>query len=94
MPDRPESADRRRPDSLRRRIGRAQLGILRLDTIQLEHEPIVFGVRHLRVVEGMIAIVVPLQEFAQLRSARRRASHSVRLTPGAHEAPAQEYKAA
>ena len=73
---RPEGGDRRGPHALRRRIRREQLRMLGLERAQLHHEPVVFGVRNLRIVERVIAVVVALQQLAQLRGARapRRAS--------------------
>ena len=45
-------------DSLCRRIGADQLGVLLFNRLQLPHQSIVFGVRYLRVVEHVISIVV------------------------------------
>ena len=41
--------------------------MLGLDGAQLHHQPVVLGVRHLRIVERVIAIVVPVEKLAQLR---------------------------
>jgi hypothetical protein len=35
-----------------------------LDVPQLEHEPIVFGIRHLRIIECVIMIIIALQKLA------------------------------
>ena len=72
MPHGAERGDRRGADALRRRVGREQFRMRALDAAQLEHEPVVFGVRHFRIVERVIAIVVSIQELAQLAAARRR----------------------
>ena len=44
-------------------------GYSRFDGAQLQHQPIVFGVRHLRIVERVIAVVVTIQQLAQFRRA-------------------------
>jgi hypothetical protein len=52
--------------ALRRRIGRAQLGVLGFDRLQLLEQLVVFGVRNLRRVEYVVAMCVVVQQPAQL----------------------------
>ena len=55
-----ELVGRRRADALRRRVGRHPLWMCRLQLAQLLHEPVVLGVRHLRLIEDVVAVVVLL----------------------------------
>ena len=48
---RAESGNGGRSNSLRRRIRRQQLRMLGLEGAQFEHEPVVLGVRNLRIIE-------------------------------------------
>ncbi len=65
---------------LRGRVGRDQLGMSRLELLQLVHHAIEFRVADLRIVEHVIAILVMPDLFAQsfdLRfNAFGRSSHS------------------
>jgi hypothetical protein len=55
--------------ALRRRVGADQLRALGLEGGELGHQPIVLGVRNLRVVEHVVAIVVVGDRRAQRRDA-------------------------
>ena len=48
------------------RVGRAQLGVLRLEVAQLVQQRVVVGVRDLGVVEDVVAVVVVLERPPQL----------------------------
>ena len=54
-------------DALRRGVRRDQVGILRLERAQLDHQLIVAGVRNLRLVQLVVALVVVRDLRAQLR---------------------------
>ncbi len=71
MPDCRERRDRRGADALRRRLRRDQLRIPRLQGLKLLHAQVVFGIRHFGIVERVIADVVAIEHFAQLRRALR-----------------------
>ncbi len=60
---------RRRPDALRGRVGRAHLGVLRLDRPQLVEQRVVLVVADRRVVEDVVAAVVLRQLLPQLSGA-------------------------
>ena len=51
---------------LRQGVGRDQLRILRLEGLELVVEPVVLGVRDLRVVEDVVAVEVVLELLAEL----------------------------
>ena len=56
-------------DPLRGRVGRNQLGMLRLQLDQLVHQPIEFGIADLGIVEDVVAVLVIADLVAQgLRS--------------------------
>lgn len=57
--------------SLRRRIRREQFRILGLESPQFHHQPVVLGIRDLRIIEGVIATVVSLQQLPQFGGALR-----------------------
>ena len=52
-------------DALRRRIRAEELGIARLEFLQLAKKTVVFGVGDERLVERVVLVVVPLDLFAQ-----------------------------
>ena len=52
--------------TLRRRIGRQQLGMCGLDRLQLLEQTVVLGVRHFRIVEHVVAVGVVVELLAQL----------------------------
>ena len=56
-------------NALRRRVECQQLGMRVLDGLQLGEQPVVLGVRDLRVVEDVVAVRVMLQRGAQLGGA-------------------------
>ena len=64
--------DRLAADALRRRVGRQQLGMRRLDRAQLVEQRVVSVVADDRVVEDVVAVAVVGQLSAQLRRARGR----------------------
>jgi hypothetical protein len=51
---------------LRRRVGRDQLGVARLQVLELAHELVVLGIADLRVVQGVVAVIVEGDLSAQL----------------------------
>ena len=65
-------------DALRRRVGRPQLGVLLLERAQLAQQVVVLGVRDLRVVEHVVAVVVVLELAPQLRGPRGRLAGALR----------------
>ena len=73
-----EALQRRRPDPLGRRVGRAQLRVLGLDRAQLVEQRVVFVVADLGVVEDVVAVVVAAQLAG---AARPPASRRPSLTP-------------
>ena len=83
---------------LRWRVGRAQLGALRLEVAQLVQEAVVLGVRDVRVVEDVVAVVVVLEHPPQLgRPVRRLGAHTSRaagLSRAARSKPASSSTAA
>ena len=56
----------RRPDTLGGRVRRDEVGVLLLERLQLVEEPVVIGVRDLRVVEDVVAVEMVLDLLAQL----------------------------
>ena len=56
-------------DPAGRRVVAGELGMLLLESFQLVEQPVVLGVRHLRVVEDVVAVVVVVQQLAQLGGA-------------------------
>ena len=66
-----EFGRRRTRHALRRRVRRDQFRMRRLERAQFVHEPVVFGVRHRRLVENVVAVVVAVDFVAQLRDALR-----------------------
>ena len=69
MLDGRELVERAAADALRRRIRRAQVGMLGLDVAQLVQQRVVVGVRDLGVVEDVVAVVVVLDDPPQLGGA-------------------------
>ncbi len=67
-----ELVQRLRPHPLRRRVGRAELRVLGLQVAQLVQQRVVLGVRDLRVVEDVVAVVGALELGPELRCAIRR----------------------
>ena len=63
-----ELVRRRGADALRRRVGRDEVRMLLLERLQLVEEPVVVGVRDLRIVEDVVAVQVVLDLLAQLGS--------------------------
>ena len=61
----PECRLRLRPDTLRRRIRRDELGIFAFQRLQLAKQAVVLGVGDRRRVERVVLIVVPLDLLAQ-----------------------------
>src|SRR5450759_1077643 len=57
---------RRAADALRRRIRRHDLGMLPLERDELLHQPIVLGVRNLRLVGHVVAVIQGCELRAQL----------------------------
>ena len=57
--------DERRPDALGGTVGRAQLGVLGLERLQLAKQPVVLGVRDLGRVENVVGVVGPVDLLAQ-----------------------------
>ena len=82
------SRARRAAHALRRRIRRAQLGVLRFERLQLAEQPVVLGVGHRRRVEHVVVVVVALELFAAgaRRSPRRRRMVTSLLHTGAARA--------
>ena len=60
-----ELRERLGADALRRRIGREELGMLRLEVPQLVDQLVVLGVGDLGVVEDVVAVVVVVELLAQ-----------------------------
>jgi hypothetical protein len=58
MADLDEPLARRRTHPLRRRIRRDQLGMLRLQRLQLAHQRVIFGVGDLRRIQRMVQVFV------------------------------------
>ena len=76
----PKARARRTGDALRRGVGGDELGVRALERAQLLHQPVVLGVRDLRVVEHVVAVVVLCDLRAQLGCARRgRRGHDTAL---------------
>ena len=59
-------------DALRRRVGRDQLRVVRLDGAQPSHQPVVLGVADLGGVLGEVQVVVIVDLGAQLLSRETR----------------------
>ena len=60
-----EALSRRRAYSLRRRIGRYKLWMLRFDGTQFAHQLVVLRVTNLRAVQHVVAIVVVVKLLAE-----------------------------
>jgi hypothetical protein len=65
--DRGEVGGERATDPLRRRLGRAQVGIRLLERLQLAHHPVVVGVGHRRRVRDVVRELVT-QDFVGQRA--------------------------
>src|SRR3989454_8335747 len=61
---------RRGADAVRGTVGRAELGVLGLELLQLAEQAVVLGVRDLRMVEHVIRVIGALDEPPQLGSPR------------------------
>src|SRR2546425_8282535 len=57
-------------DAVRGTVGRAELGVLGLELLQLAEQAVVLGVRDLRMVEHVIRVIGALDEPPQLGSPR------------------------
>src|SRR5262245_33966910 len=68
MPDGLEGALRRGADALGGRIGRDEIGVRDLELLQRAEQRIVLGIRDLRIVEDVIAVVVVGESATQLGS--------------------------
>src|ERR1039458_8696825 len=55
--------------ALRRRIGRQQFGMLRLQIAQLPHQRVIFGVADFGLVQDIVQALVMAQPFPQLLDA-------------------------
>ena len=79
-------------DALRGRISGYDLGVRLLERGKLAQQPIVFGVRHLRIVEHVVAVVQRCELRAQLVGAlhggESAAGGLVRRKLGAHDGDA------
>src|SRR5208282_3561648 len=60
-----ESLPRLAPHTLRRRVRRYQLRMLRFEPLKLVHQLVEVGVRNLRIVQHVVAILVVANFFAQ-----------------------------
>ena len=87
MDDLLQLADGRRADTLRRRVGRDEVGMLFFERLQLAHQPVVFRVGNFRIVEDVIAVVVVLDLLTQLTHSCRGALGCA----GGHRASAQTW---
>ena len=67
MADGAEGGERSRAYALRRGVRRREIRMSRLDVAQLDHEPVIFRIRHFRIVERVIAVVIAVEELAQFR---------------------------
>ena len=63
-------------DALRRRVGRDELGMRRLDRLQLLEQRVVVGVGDRRRVEHVVGVRVTLELLAQLRRPRAAGSRA------------------
>ena len=84
MADLDEIAHRLAAGALRRRIGRDQLGMLRLDRPQLVDQRVVLIIADLRIVEHVVAVAVVVELLAQLRRALVRIGNLGRAPRRAH----------
>src|SRR5438309_9341696 len=69
MLDRSESRGRRCADSLGRRLGSDELGMRRLERLQLAHEGVVRLVRDRRLIEDVVLVVRLLELLPKLGDA-------------------------
>ena len=69
MKDLGELVGGRRTDTLRGRVCRHPLRVRRFQCAQLLHEPVVLGIRHLRLIKDVVAVVVLLDLAPQMREA-------------------------
>jgi hypothetical protein len=67
-----EAVEHAADDPLGGRVGGQQLGVRRLDRLQLLEQAVVFGVGDRRVVEHVVAVGMLLQQLAQRGGAQRR----------------------
>ncbi len=78
MADFLEARDRLTADSLRRRVGRQQLGVLTLDPAQLVEQAVIDIVADLGIVEDVVAVGVVFELLAQLGGAERELPRRLR----------------
>ena len=60
-----ETLARRAAHTLRRRIGRAQFGMLGLELLEPLHEPVERGVGNFRIVRDVIEVLIPANLLAE-----------------------------
>ncbi len=65
MPGLNKSFTRLSANALRRRIGRDQFRMLRLDPLKLVHQLVEFGVRKFRIIENVVEVFVMPNLLAQ-----------------------------
>src|SRR5439155_6138439 len=70
-----ERRRRLRADALRGAVGRAELGMVGLELLQLAEQAVVLGVGHLRLVEYVVGVVGALDEPPQLGGSCGRTLH-------------------
>ena len=73
--------------ALRGRIGGDQFGVRGFERTQLVHEPVVLGVRHRRLVEHVVAVIVAVDFIAQLRDALRCTAAPAMISSRRRRAP-------
>jgi hypothetical protein len=66
MPHRREAVENAADHPLRRRVGGQQFRVCRFESLQALEQPVVLGIRDLRIVEDVAAVGVVLQLSAQL----------------------------
>ena len=72
-----EGAERLATDALGRRLRRHQLRMLGLQGLQLTEQAVVLGVRHARLVQYVIAVVVLIQFGTKCGNALGGVGHAV-----------------
>ena len=83
MADLDQIRDRFAAHPLGRRVRRKKLGVRGLEVAQLVEQSVVLIVGDLGIVEDVVAIVVVLEELAELGRARGRRHPSTSLAAGA-----------